>query len=216
MEAYALVDTSTRRKMDEMLKTWKEPVPGSIDTRPVFPPEVTRPIETALIKARTSAVQAQQEQLRSQQQMMSRGRPIPSPTPPQGPPGVARPPMQGAPGYPSNFNQQQYPPPQPYGSQVNGQQPQPQSQVLPPVRTSLYMACSFIDYFLATRGFITVSTTISTTTNAPISSASYTIYSVICSSSTSAIHPTNPATISPTLSGTDSISSTADSTISAI
>ncbi|EDN96666.1 hypothetical protein SS1G_01592 [Sclerotinia sclerotiorum 1980 UF-70] len=72
MEAYALVSHDVRRKMDEMLKTWKEPVPGSIDTRPVFPPEVTRPIENALIKARTSALQ--QEQLRSQQQLMNRGR----------------------------------------------------------------------------------------------------------------------------------------------
>ncbi|EHK98853.1 hypothetical protein M7I_5363 [Glarea lozoyensis 74030] len=34
MEAYALVDTNVRRKMDEMLKTWKEPVPGALDTRP--------------------------------------------------------------------------------------------------------------------------------------------------------------------------------------
>jgi len=30
MEAYALVDNNVRRKMDEMLKTWKEPVPGPL------------------------------------------------------------------------------------------------------------------------------------------------------------------------------------------
>jgi pre-mRNA cleavage complex 2 protein Pcf11 len=76
-----LVDTNTRRKMEEMLKTWKEPVPGSIDTRPVFPPEVTRPIENALIKARTSALQAHQEFQRSQQQLFSRGRPNTTPVP---------------------------------------------------------------------------------------------------------------------------------------
>ncbi|KKK17934.1 mRNA cleavage factor complex component Pcf11, partial [Aspergillus ochraceoroseus] len=35
MNAYTLVDSQTRRKLDEMLKTWKEPVPGSLDTRPV-------------------------------------------------------------------------------------------------------------------------------------------------------------------------------------
>lgn len=74
MDAYASVDNVTRRKMDEMLKTWKEPVPGSIDTRPVFPPDVVRPIENALIKARTTALQAQQESLRGQQQLLSRGR----------------------------------------------------------------------------------------------------------------------------------------------
>lgn len=45
--------------MEGMLKTWKEPVPGSMDKRPVFPPEVVRPIENALIKAKTAALQHQ-------------------------------------------------------------------------------------------------------------------------------------------------------------
>ncbi|KAE8378723.1 hypothetical protein BDV26DRAFT_185070 [Aspergillus bertholletiae] len=72
MNAYTLVDSSTRRKLDEMLKTWKEPVPGSLDTRPVFPPDVTRSIESALIKARTAALQ--QQQARSQQEILTRGR----------------------------------------------------------------------------------------------------------------------------------------------
>ncbi|KAI1340113.1 hypothetical protein F5Y15DRAFT_407039 [Xylariaceae sp. FL0016] len=81
MEAYAMVDMPTRRKMEEMLKTWKEPVPGSIDTRPVFPPDVVRPIENALLKVRNTAVD-----MRSQQ--YGRGRPMPgvpyreTPTPP--------------------------------------------------------------------------------------------------------------------------------------
>ncbi|GIJ84175.1 hypothetical protein Asppvi_003015 [Aspergillus pseudoviridinutans] len=72
MNAYTLVDSQTRRKLDEMLKTWKEPVPGSLDTRPVFPPEITRSIESALIKARTAALQ--QQQARSQQDILNRGR----------------------------------------------------------------------------------------------------------------------------------------------
>lgn len=126
MEAYVLMDNNTRRKMDEMLKTWKEPVPGSIDTRPVFPPDVTRPIETALIKARTAAVQTHQAQqhLRSQQQILSRGRPSPVPyrdTPT--PPNTMRQPQQ-APSYPP-YGQQQYSTPvngQQYG-QGNGDQP---------------------------------------------------------------------------------------------
>lgn len=92
MDAYALVDNTTRRKMDEMLKTWKEPVPGSIDTRPVFPPDVVRPIENALIKARTEALQAHQDSMRGQQQLLGRGRPqVPfreTPTPPGGRPGL--------------------------------------------------------------------------------------------------------------------------------
>lgn len=52
MESYAVVDPPVRRKMEEMLRTWKEPVPGSIDSRPVFSHELVRPIENALTKAR--------------------------------------------------------------------------------------------------------------------------------------------------------------------
>jgi pre-mRNA cleavage complex 2 protein Pcf11 len=89
MEAYASVDNQVRRKMDEMLKTWKEPVPGSLENRPVFPLDVVRPIENALIKARTSALQAQQER-------MARGRPgqpyRETPTPPGMRPGPGPPP----------------------------------------------------------------------------------------------------------------------------
>ncbi|KAI2631925.1 hypothetical protein GGR54DRAFT_6709 [Hypoxylon sp. NC1633] len=103
MDAYASVDMATRRKMDEMLRTWKEPVRGSLDTRPVFPPDVTRPIENALIKARTTALQAQREHARTQQQLLSRGRPMSqgapyreSPTPP----GAHRP-LPQANGYPT-------------------------------------------------------------------------------------------------------------------
>ncbi|KAI0397155.1 hypothetical protein F5Y17DRAFT_416478 [Xylariaceae sp. FL0594] len=87
MDAYAMVDMPTRRKLEEMLKTWKEPVPGSIDTRPVFPPDVVRPIENALIKVRTTTLQQDQERMRSQQ-MYGRGRPAQgapyreTPTPP--------------------------------------------------------------------------------------------------------------------------------------
>ena len=100
MDAYASVDNQTRRKMDEMLKTWKEPVPGSIDTRPVFPPDVVRPIENALIKARTTALQAQQESIRGQQALLSgRRQPPPpyrqTPTPPGFRPGSQQPPSYG-------------------------------------------------------------------------------------------------------------------------
>lgn len=83
MNAYTLVDAQTRRKLDEMLKTWKEPVPGSLDTRPVFPPEITRNIESALIKARTAALQ--QEQARGSRDILNRGRGNGTP------PGMARP-----------------------------------------------------------------------------------------------------------------------------
>ncbi len=104
MNAYSLVNNQVRKKLDEMLKTWKEPVPGSLDLRPVFPVETTRPIENALIKARTLAVQQQQQQARSQQDLLSRNRPAPStstawrntPTPPQ---SNGRQPVPAAQGY---------------------------------------------------------------------------------------------------------------------
>jgi pre-mRNA cleavage complex 2 protein Pcf11 len=109
MDSYASVNDSTRRKMEEMLKTWKEPVPGSIDKNPVFPPDVVRPIENALIKARTSALHAHQEQMRTQHQLFGRGgRPVAphrnTPTPPN-----ARP----------QFNQ-----PQPPHTGINGHRPE--------------------------------------------------------------------------------------------
>lgn len=122
MESYALVDNNTRRKMEEMLKTWKEPVPGSIDTRPVFPIEVTRPIETALIKARTAALQSQQEYARSQPQTLGRARPPvmgdpyrSTPTPPNG----FRPPPFQQPGYGSQAYPQDHGAP-PYPQQSYG------------------------------------------------------------------------------------------------
>lgn len=96
MEAYVVADGPTRRKMHEMFKTWKEPIPGSIDRRPVFAPEVTQPIEAALIKATASG----NEQVRRMQQ----GRPGPQQGIPyretSTPPGV-RPPSQMN-GYPNN------------------------------------------------------------------------------------------------------------------
>lgn len=67
MNAYVLVDSPIRKKLDEMLKTWKEPIPGSLDTRPVFPLEKSRQIENALIKARTNALARQQSQPRTVQ-----------------------------------------------------------------------------------------------------------------------------------------------------
>lgn len=103
MNAYTLVDSQTRRKLDEMLKTWKEPVPGSLDTRPVFPPEITRSIESALIKARTAALQ--QQQARGQHEIRSRGRVAT-------PPGWANNPalLQGTAQYHQNGQAPGYPP----------------------------------------------------------------------------------------------------------
>ena len=114
MESYAMVDQPIRRKMEEMLRTWKDPVPGSMDTRPVFSHELVRPIENALMKARA---------LSMPQPGLIPGRPrsaVPhrdTPTPPgmRGP-GVAPPGYQN-PAYPPNG--QQMPPQQFPGQQVS-------------------------------------------------------------------------------------------------
>lgn len=84
MEAYTLVDTATRRHMDAMLKTWKEPVPGSIDPRPVFPRETVQPLENAMIKARAALEKIRQSQVPFQG----------TATPPQHNGQYARPPVQ--------------------------------------------------------------------------------------------------------------------------
>lgn len=100
MNAYTLVDSSTRRKLDEMLKTWKEPVPGSLDTRPVFASEITRGIESALIRARTAALKSNPP---GPQEFLHRGRANGTPTgwsnSPTPPHSMPRPPTHP---YPSN------------------------------------------------------------------------------------------------------------------
>ncbi|QKX64318.1 uncharacterized protein TRUGW13939_11492 [Talaromyces rugulosus] len=119
MNAYTLVDQQTRRKLDEMLRTWKEPVPGSLDPRPVFPVEVTRSIENALIKARTAALQQQRQ---PPDVLRGRGSATPpgwkhTPTPPQNagprpaPYGVNGNPQAQAPGEPYTGRQSHTPQP---------------------------------------------------------------------------------------------------------
>lgn len=79
MDAYTLVPVETRRNMEGMLKTWKEPVPGALDSTPVFPADIVRPIENALIKYRTIMVQNSRPVQNQPQQPVYRN----TPTPPQ-------------------------------------------------------------------------------------------------------------------------------------
>jgi pre-mRNA cleavage complex 2 protein Pcf11 len=98
MESYAVVDQPVRRKMEEMLRTWKEPVPGSMDSRPVFSHRLVQPIENALLKARAATM--------SQPGMMP-GRPrsaVPHRDTPT-PPGMRFPPGHPAQQYTSNGGQ---------------------------------------------------------------------------------------------------------------
>ncbi len=127
MEAYTVVDTPTRRRMEEMLKTWKQPVAGSMDTRPVFSHDLVRPIENALMKAKAAMM--------PQAQLPGRPR---SAVPPHRdtptPPG-----MRGAVGTPNSFTPQ--PQSYPYGMRPaepqNGQMQYPGQ---PQVRYSSYLA----------------------------------------------------------------------------
>jgi pre-mRNA cleavage complex 2 protein Pcf11 len=59
-----------RRSMEELFKSWKHPIPESRDPRPVFPPEVTQPIDAALIKFRSVNLKAKQEEEQSRLQKM--------------------------------------------------------------------------------------------------------------------------------------------------
>ncbi|KEY72741.1 hypothetical protein S7711_02528 [Stachybotrys chartarum IBT 7711] len=127
MESYAVVDTSIRKKMEEMLRTWKDPVPGSMDTRPVFSHELVRPIENALMKARAASM--------PQGLMANRQRPVMMPnrnTPT--PPG-----MRGGPGAPGGYQGPPYP--YPNGGQAPGHAAaypvqQPQAPFYPPQSTT--------------------------------------------------------------------------------
>ncbi|KAF2274284.1 uncharacterized protein EI97DRAFT_451838 [Westerdykella ornata] len=99
MDAYMVMDPANRRAMDGLLKTWKQPVPESMDTNPVFSPEVTRDIENALIKIRTVTVQQQAMAQRTPHGLPPRPASNPmasgawrnTPTPPQGGPRHAAP-----------------------------------------------------------------------------------------------------------------------------
>lgn len=63
MLAYSQVDQAVRRKLEEMLKTWREPVPGSLSSTPVFSLSATQSIVEALtrFKGSTTSFSAQQQ-----------------------------------------------------------------------------------------------------------------------------------------------------------
>ena len=62
MEAYLVVDKGIRKAMEGLLRTWKIPVPESLDPQPVFPAKVTSNIEEALAKMQVAAQQTQRTQ----------------------------------------------------------------------------------------------------------------------------------------------------------
>lgn len=65
VNTYTLVDNATRKALEGLLRTWKQSVPESMDTRPVFPVEITRAIDNMLLKYKTVIAQQQQNQPRA-------------------------------------------------------------------------------------------------------------------------------------------------------
>jgi len=90
--------------MEAMFKTWKEPVPGSMEPTPVFQPEATKAIDAALLKFKAATAQPQRPPPGQPP------RPMPldyrnTPTPPQNFPRYGTPqqqPQQYQNGYPSH------------------------------------------------------------------------------------------------------------------
>ena len=94
MNAYTLVDGNVRKKLDETLKTWREPVPGSLSTTPVFRLDITQRVVDALSKARLAAQQTRNQQMPLMASRMAVAQAQPfrnTPTPPQNLPNYGRP-----------------------------------------------------------------------------------------------------------------------------
>ncbi|GAB7345384.1 hypothetical protein MBLNU457_3728t1 [Dothideomycetes sp. NU457] len=78
-DAYTLVDSVTRKSMEALFKTWKQPIAGSTDPTPVFPPEITQKLDESLIRAK-AATQKYPPPLQAQRPMPQDYRNTPTPT----------------------------------------------------------------------------------------------------------------------------------------
>ena len=125
MDAYLVVESPVRRKLEELLQTWKQPVPGSTSSQPVFSSEITRKIDNALIKARTAALQQQQKQMR-QNQALGLDRQAGRTPPPQQFRNTPTPPVaNGNAPYTNGFDFSRGTPVQQNGIQKNNHNPNP-------------------------------------------------------------------------------------------
>jgi pre-mRNA cleavage complex 2 protein Pcf11 len=92
MNAYTLVDGNVRKKLDETLKTWREPVPGSLSSTPVFRLDITQRIVYALARLAAQQNRNQQTSLPGSRIAISQAQPFRNtPTPPQNLPNYGRP-----------------------------------------------------------------------------------------------------------------------------
>ncbi|KAI1624326.1 hypothetical protein EDD37DRAFT_681235 [Exophiala viscosa] len=150
MLAYSQVDGNVRRKLEEMMKTWREPVPGSLSTTPVFPHAATQTIVDSLNKFRTAAPGANRYGSTAVQGAPARiaaAQPYRNtPTPPQSLPQFApaipshirspqpqvATPQQYQPTPPVSYSQPYPPQPTPYYQQPQIPHPSHTPQYLPP------------------------------------------------------------------------------------
>ncbi|KPI35714.1 uncharacterized protein AB675_1268 [Cyphellophora attinorum] len=130
MGAFSQVDDNVRRKLEEMLRTWREPVPGSTSTQPVFQLSATQTIVDNLNKLRASNPQRYPPPPQPRMPQFHPQRD--TPTPPQQLPQRRRPKHRyGHPGYPPPpAVPQRYPPPP-----INHLPPTPQPLPPPPAPT---------------------------------------------------------------------------------
>ncbi|KAK5070813.1 mRNA 3' end processing factor [Lithohypha guttulata] len=113
MLAYSQVDQNVRRKLEEMLKTWREPVPGSLSNTPVFPLTSTQSIYEALSRFRAgTGARPPQQQIRLPNMIQAQAlqyRQTPTPQPPmsyQPPPINVQQPTPTPPPQPQPYYQQ--------------------------------------------------------------------------------------------------------------
>lgn len=101
MNTFASVDNNVRRKLDEMRKTWSQPVPGSQSTYPVFQKTVTSKIDEAMENW------ARKQFPNRNPQMTARGPMAPIQSQPYR--NTPTPPQRQTPVYPNSSGYQQYP-----------------------------------------------------------------------------------------------------------
>lgn len=130
-DAFTVVDEKTRRAMDELFRSWKQPVPESRDPRPVFPMEVTQRIDTSLSRYRSVAEKHRQEEEQARMQKMQRQ--MPSRYPPHLQQGRTPTPNEGYPYQPPQIvGQNSNPNSQDIAAMMKGFQQQSTPQYPPP------------------------------------------------------------------------------------
>lgn len=76
INTYTLMEPHLRMKMEELLQTWKQPVPGTNSLAPVFSQEITRKIDGLLNKIRQLRLQHDQRKLQASKSALISSAPL--------------------------------------------------------------------------------------------------------------------------------------------